>query len=47
MIDSYYARDILELFNVRNRIGFLKLMNLLLCKVEVYWRLLHWQKKVG
>ncbi|MEK7720095.1 MAG: ATP-binding protein [Bacteroidota bacterium] len=28
-IDSYYARDILELFNVRNRIGFLKLMNLL------------------
>jgi len=28
-IDSYYARDIQELFNVRNRIGFLKLMNLL------------------
>lgn len=28
-IDSYYARDILELFNVRNRIGFLKLLNLL------------------
>jgi len=28
-IDSYYARDIQELFNVRNRIGFLKLLNLL------------------
>jgi uncharacterized protein len=28
-IDSYYARDIQELFNVRNRIGFLKLMHLL------------------
>ena len=29
-IDSYYARDIQELFNVRNRTGFLKLMHLLL-----------------
>jgi predicted AAA+ superfamily ATPase len=28
-IDSYYARDIQELFNVRNRSGFLKLMHLL------------------
>src|SRR4030042_1674295 len=28
-IDSYYARDIQELFNVRNRTGFLKLMHLL------------------
>jgi hypothetical protein len=28
-IDSYYARDIQELFNVRNRTGFLKLLNLL------------------
>lgn len=28
-IDSYYARDIQELFNVRNRMGFLKLMHLL------------------
>lgn len=28
-IDSYYARDIQELFNVRNRMGFLKLMQLL------------------
>lgn len=28
-IDSFYARDIQELFNVRNRTGFLKLMNLL------------------
>jgi predicted AAA+ superfamily ATPase len=28
-IDSYYARDIQELFNVRNRIGFLRLLNLL------------------
>jgi len=28
-IDSYYARDIQELFNVRNRTGFLNLMNLL------------------
>lgn len=28
-IDSYYARDIQELFNVRNRTGFLKLMQLL------------------
>jgi hypothetical protein len=29
-IDSFYARDIQELFNVRNRSGFLKLMQLLL-----------------
>jgi hypothetical protein len=29
-IDSYYARDIQELFNVRNRTGFLKLLHLLL-----------------
>ncbi len=28
-IDSFYARDIQELFNVRNRTGFLKLMQLL------------------
>ena len=28
-IDSYYARDIQELFNVRNRFGFLKLLNIL------------------
>ena len=28
-IDSYYARDIQELFNVRNRTGFLKLLQLL------------------
>lgn len=28
-IDSYYARDIQELFNVRNRNGFLKLLNVL------------------
>lgn len=28
-IDSYYARDISELFSVRNRTGFLKLLNLL------------------
>jgi predicted AAA+ superfamily ATPase len=28
-MDSYYARDIQELFNVRNRTGFLSLMNLL------------------
>jgi len=28
-IDSYYARDIQELFNVRNRNGFLKLLNIL------------------
>lgn len=28
-IDSYYARDIQELFSVRNRTGFLKLMQLL------------------
>jgi len=28
-MESYYARDILELFNVRNRTGFLKLMHLL------------------
>jgi predicted AAA+ superfamily ATPase len=28
-IDSYYARDIQELFNVRNRTGFLNLMSLL------------------
>ncbi len=28
-IDSFYARDIQELFNVRNRSGFLKLMQLL------------------
>lgn len=27
--DSYYARDIQELFNIRNRSGFLKLMHLL------------------
>jgi hypothetical protein len=31
-IDSYYARDIQELFNVRNRTGFLKLMRLLLAR---------------
>jgi uncharacterized protein len=29
-IDSYYARDVQELFSVRNRVGFLKLMNLLI-----------------
>lgn len=29
-IDSFYARDIQELFNVRNRSGFLKLLKLLL-----------------
>ncbi len=29
-MDSFYARDIQELFNVRNRSGFLKLMQLLL-----------------
>jgi len=29
-IDSFYARDIQELFNVRNRTGFLKLLRLLL-----------------
>ena len=29
-IDSYYARDIQELFSVRNRTGFLKLLHLLL-----------------
>ncbi|MBI9037082.1 MAG: ATP-binding protein [Bacteroidales bacterium] len=29
-IDSYYARDIQELFNIRNRGGFLKLLKLLL-----------------
>ena len=28
-IDSYYARDLQELFNIRNRTGFLKLLNLL------------------
>lgn len=28
-IDSFYARDIQELFNVRNRVGFMKLMQLL------------------
>jgi len=28
-IDSYYARDIQELFDVRNRLGFIKLMQLL------------------
>jgi uncharacterized protein len=28
-MDSYYARDIQELFNVRNRTGFLKVMHLL------------------
>jgi predicted AAA+ superfamily ATPase len=28
-MDSYYARDIQELFNVRNRTGFLKLMQLI------------------
>lgn len=28
-IDSYYARDIQELFNIRNRTGFLKLLNLM------------------
>jgi hypothetical protein len=28
-IDSYYARDIQELFGVRNRVGFLKLLNIL------------------
>lgn len=28
-IDSYYARDIQELFGIRNRTGFLKLLNLL------------------
>jgi uncharacterized protein len=28
-IDSYYARDIQELFNVRNRTGFLKLLHVL------------------
>ena len=28
-IDSYYARDIQELFNIRNRTGFLKLLNIL------------------
>jgi len=28
-IDSYYARDIQELFNVRNRAGFIKLLHLL------------------
>lgn len=31
-IDSYYARDIQELFNVRNRTGFLRLLNLLLIR---------------
>ena len=29
-IDSYYARDIQELFNIKNKTGFLKLFNLLL-----------------
>ncbi len=29
-IDSFYARDIQELFSVRNRIGFIKLLHLLL-----------------
>ena len=29
-IDSFYARDIQELFGIRNRTGFLKLLNLLL-----------------
>lgn len=29
-IDSFYARDIQELFSVRNRTGFIKLLNLLL-----------------
>jgi len=28
-IDSYYARDIQELFNIRNRTGFLKLLNII------------------
>jgi hypothetical protein len=28
-IDSFYARDIQELFNVRNRSGFLKLFHLI------------------
>jgi len=28
-IDSFYARDIQELFNIRNRTGFLKLLQLL------------------
>jgi len=31
-IDSYYARDIQELFNVRNRTGFLKLMQLIFAR---------------
>jgi uncharacterized protein len=29
-IDSYYARDVQELFSVRNRSGFLKLLNMLI-----------------
>ncbi len=29
-IDSFYARDILELFGIRNRVGFMKLLHLLL-----------------
>ena len=29
-IDSYYARDIQELFGIRNRVGFIKLLHLLL-----------------
>ena len=29
-IDSFYARDIQELFGIRNRVGFIKLLNLLL-----------------
>jgi len=29
-LDSFYARDIQELFGIRNRIGFMKLLNLLL-----------------
>jgi len=28
-IDSFYARDIQELFGIRNRVGFMKLFNLL------------------
>jgi predicted AAA+ superfamily ATPase len=31
-IDSFYARDIQELFNIRNRGAFLKLLRLLLCQ---------------
>ncbi len=46
-IDSFYARDIQELFNVRNRSGFLKLMQLLFRSSGILIEITHLSKMSG